>query len=179
MDEKGYQHHIANHVYQHETGARQTIDKLLVGKDSQTWNNSLSNEFGRLAQGIGKHRPTDQYVTGTNTIFFIPRNKVPYDAKVTYANIICNLHPLKSETHRVCMTVRGDKLEYEGDPSSPAVSLLNLKIILNSVISDAHKGARFSSTDIKNHYLQSPMKKINTCAFPLNISQMKSNSSAI
>ena len=134
MDNKGYQHHIENYGYHHETCARQTIDKLLVGKDSQTWNNSLSNEFGRLAQGIGKHRPTEQYVTGTNTIFFIPCDKVPYEAKVTYTNLICNLRPLKSETHRVRMTVGGDKFEYEGDPSSPPVSLLNTNIFLNSVI---------------------------------------------
>ena len=54
MDDKGYQQHVANHVYHHETGSRQTMDKLLVGKDSHVWNNSLSDEFGRLAQVIGK-----------------------------------------------------------------------------------------------------------------------------
>ena len=35
--------------------------KVKLGK------NSLTNEFGRLAQGVGKHRPHDKYVTGTNT----------------------------------------------------------------------------------------------------------------
>ena len=167
MNQMGYQHHIANHVYHHDTGARQTIDKLLAGKDSEIWKNSLSNEFGRLAQGVGKNRPKNKYVTGTNTIFFIPRDQVPADAKVTYANLICDLRPLKSETHRVRMTAGGDKLIYDGDPSSPAVSLLNTKIFFNSVISDAHKGARFSSADIKNHYLQSPMKKFQYMRIPL------------
>ena len=32
------------------------------------------------------------------------------------------------------------------------------KIILNSVIHDANKGARFMSTDIKDHFLATPMK---------------------
>ena len=68
-------------MHHHETGARQKIDKILVVKDSQTWKNSLSNKFGRLDQGVGKHRPTDQHVTGINTIIFILRNKVPYDAR--------------------------------------------------------------------------------------------------
>ena len=167
MNEIGYQHHIANHVYHNDTGARQTIDKLLSGQDSDIWKTSLSNEFGRLAQGVGKHRPTKDYVKGTNTIFFIPRNQVPADAKVTYANLICDLRPLKSETHRVRMTAGGDKLIYDGDPSSPAVSLLKTKIFLNSVISDARKGAKFSSADIKNHYLQSPMKKFQYMHIPL------------
>ena len=148
-----YDKHYANHVFHHETGAKQSIDRLLQDKDAKTWTTALSNEFGRLAQGVGKRRPQDQYVQGTNTIFFIKRDNVPRDAKVTYANLICDLRPLKAETHRVRMTVGGDKLSYEGDPSSPAVSLLNTQKILNSVISDAHNQARFSSADVKNHYL--------------------------
>ena len=31
------------------------------------------------------------------------------------------------------------------------------KILLNSVISDASKGARFLSADLKDHFLQTPM----------------------
>ena len=34
MDDEGYQQKIANHVYHQETGARQTMDKILIGKDS-------------------------------------------------------------------------------------------------------------------------------------------------
>ena len=46
MDDKGYQQHIANRIYHQEIGTRQTIDKILVDKDSHTWNSSSSNEFG-------------------------------------------------------------------------------------------------------------------------------------
>ena len=74
-------------------------------------------------------------------------------AKVTYANLICDLGPLKNETYRVRMTVGGDKLECDGNPRSPAVSLLNTKVFFNSVISDAHKGGKLATVDIKNHYL--------------------------
>ena len=52
MDNKGYQQHIAHHVYHQEVNAKQTMDNILVGKGSHIWNNSLSNEFGQLAQGI-------------------------------------------------------------------------------------------------------------------------------
>ena len=55
------------------------------------------------------------------------------------------------------MTVGGEKLEYEGDLSSPDVSLCNTKMVLNSVISDSHKCLCFATADIKNHYLHSPM----------------------
>ena len=55
------------------------------------------------------------------------------------------------------MVVGGDKLEYEYDAGSPAASLLETKLIINSTISDAHKGACFVSADLKDHFLQSPM----------------------
>ena len=65
------------------------------------------------------------------------------------------------------MTVSGDILECNGNPSSPAVSLLNTKIFFNSIISDAYKGAKFATADIKNHYLQSPMKNHQYMRIPL------------
>ena len=57
------------------------------------------------------------------------------------------------------MTVDGDKQEYAGGPSLTVVSLLNTKIFLNSVISDAHDGARFLTTYFKNNYLQISITK--------------------
>ena len=55
------------------------------------------------------------------------------------------------------ITVGGDRLDYNDDAGSPAANLLETKILLNSVISDAHKGARFMSADIKDHFLATPM----------------------
>ena len=153
IDKQVYVHHIANQVYHENTGIKQTVDKLLIGKDKDIWDKSLANKFGRLAQGFGKTRRQEDFVQGTNTIFFISKDKVPQGANVTYAILTCDLRPIKTETHQIHITVGGDKLTYDGDPSSPAVSLLNIKIILNSVISDAHKGARFMTADIKKHYL--------------------------
>jgi hypothetical protein len=53
--------------------------------------------------------------------------------------------------------VGGDKLMYEFDSGSPTASLLETKILVNSVISDAHKGARFMSLDLKDFFLSTPM----------------------
>ena len=115
------------------------------------WTKSLSNEFGRLVQGVVNKISKEGYVEETNTIFFIPRYQVPTDAKITYANIICALQLLKNKIHEIRMTVGGNKLKYDGNPSSLTVFLLNAKIFLNSVILNAKKGARFSTSDIKNH----------------------------
>ena len=139
---------LKNHVYHSVTGAKQSLDKLINGHDKITWTTSLSNELGRCAQGVGKTREPSKRVSGTNIIFFIPAHKVPQGQKVTYANFINDIRPLKSETHRVRMTVGGDKLDLEDDPGSPDVSLLHTKIMLNSVISDAHRGAKSCTADI-------------------------------
>ena len=77
-----------NHVYD-ENGKRQTIDTLLKGTMKETWKIGLSNELGRLAQGVGTR------VDGTDTIDFIKKSDVPNNKKVTYANFICDYRPLK------------------------------------------------------------------------------------
>ena len=58
---------------------------------------------------------------------------------------------------RVRIVVGGDKLSYSSDTGSPAASLLKTKILLNSTISDAHKGARFMCMDLKDFFLATPM----------------------
>jgi hypothetical protein len=90
-------------------------------------------------------------------MFFINKNQVPKDRQVTYANFICSIRPQKKETHRVRCTVGGDRLDYPADnASSPAVSMLDTKVHLNSIISDAHKGARYLCMEISNYYLSNP-----------------------
>ena len=67
--------------------------------------------------------------------------------------------PLKTQTHRVRITVGGDRLSYPDDAGSPAANMLETKILINSVISDARKGARFMSADVKYFFLNSPMQR--------------------
>ena len=47
---------------------------------------------------------------------------------------------------------------YASDAVSPAANLLETKILLNSIISDASKGARFMSADLKDLFLATPME---------------------
>ena len=151
----------ANHIYD-ANGKKETIDSLLRGKDKDVWIKSLSNEFGRLAQG-NKHG-----VRSTNTIDFIHKHEVPSGRDITYASFVCDYRPLKSEPYRVRIVVGGDKLSYPSDAASPATDLLETKILLNSVISDAHKGARFLSADLKDHFLASPMDRPEYMKIPIS-----------
>ena len=63
-------HHHVNHIY-NSSGVKQNLRTLLKGNDKLIWLRSLSNEFGRLAQG------NDFNVKGTDTIEFISPHEVP------------------------------------------------------------------------------------------------------
>ena len=86
---------MMNHIYD-VNGKKQSLDKLLNGKDSETkWFPALSNEWGRLAQG------NDSGVESTNTIEFISYSEVPADRKVTYVSFVYDRWPLKDEQWRI------------------------------------------------------------------------------
>jgi len=90
-------------------------------------------------------------------MFFIRPNQVPAGRKVTYASIVCTMRPGKSEVYRVHITVGGNRLDAYQDVRSPAVGVTDTKLHLNSVISDAHRGARYCTGDIKDFFLGSEM----------------------
>ena len=141
------------HIYNETTGARETMDTLLCGPHKAVWEQALTNEWDRLAAG------KLQRVKPSNTIQFIPRSEVPPNRKVTYGNFVCEHRPLKTEKYRVRLTVGGDKLDYPDDATSPASTLIETKLLINSTISDSHKGARFLSTDLKDFFLNTPMER--------------------
>ena len=49
--------------------------------------------------------------------------------------IFVSISPNKAETHRVCITVGGDKLSYYGPTATQCANLVTTKILLNSVVS--------------------------------------------
>jgi hypothetical protein len=59
------------------------------------------------------------------------------------------MQPGKAEVFQIHMTVGGDCLDAYQDVRSPAVGVIDTKLHLNSVISDAHLGARYCTGDLK------------------------------
>ena len=89
---------------------------------------------------------------------FVKKESIPKHRKVTYSNFVCDYRPLKSEPFRVRMTVGGDKLDYTSETASPAASLIETKLIINSVISDHSKfNSKFCAIDLKDFFLKTPM----------------------
>ena len=118
------------------------------------WFPSTENEMERLSQGF-KGR-----VQAQDAMDFIHKHEVPSHKTVTYANFVCDYHPLKSEPFRVRMTVGGDKLSYDDDTGSSTASILETRLLANSVISDHKKhNSRFCAIDLKDFFLNTPMEK--------------------
>ena len=83
-------HNQANVVIDPTTGASLECRHLIKGPTKSIWGNSFANEIVRLAQGVGTRMPS-----GTNTIFFIPKEKLPEGRTVTYGRIVAKIRPKK------------------------------------------------------------------------------------
>ena len=149
------------------TGKTQGYTQLIRGPDKDTWTTSFSNDIGRLAQGVRNR------VKGTNTIFFVHHSEVPAGKRVTYGQVFMSIRPNKDETHRVRITVGGDKLSYDGPTARQCASLITTTILLNSVVSTIL--ALFMCADIQNFYYNTPMVDFEYMKLPLRISPKKSS----
>ena len=64
--------------------------------------------------------------SGTNTIFFIPKDKVPAGRTVTYGRIVAEIRPKKAETNRTRLTLGVDLINFLDDVTTPtAICKLN------------------------------------------------------
>ena len=61
--------------------------------------------------------------SGTNTIFFIPKDKVSAGITVTYGIIVAEIRPQKAETRRTRLIVGGDLINFPGDVTTPTKNL--------------------------------------------------------
>jgi hypothetical protein len=123
-------------------------DLIANPKTQATWTHSYGNELGRLAHGMPGQ------VMGMDTIFFIPKDKVPRaSAKdVAYGLITYLIRPEKTdEPNRTRFVAGGDRVHYPFNTGTPTANLLTVKLLINSVISTP--GARFFTIGIKNFYL--------------------------
>jgi hypothetical protein len=67
------------------------------------------------------------------------------------------MRPNKKETHRTRLTAGDDRINYPEDVGKPTADMTLVKIFFNSVIST--KGARCIMLDVKDFYLNTPMKR--------------------
>jgi hypothetical protein len=76
--------HYAMAVFDETSGKMLDYRQLINHPDPEirkVWQYSVSNEFGRTMQGVGKNRPKDKRIKGTDTMRFIHKHKIPKNKK--------------------------------------------------------------------------------------------------
>ena len=134
--------HQAMAVMDAETGKLLNYKQLMKDpKYKKRWTVSSTNEFGRLANGVGGR------IKGTNTIKFIRKDQVPHYRRkdVTYSYFVCNIRPEKKEKERTRFVGGGDRINYPGKVATPTADMLVVKLLFNSVVS--MKDSKFMTMD--------------------------------
>jgi hypothetical protein len=103
--------HHAMAVFDETTGKMLEYRHLINHEDPEVrkkWQISSANEFGRTMQGVGKTRPDEDKIEGTDTMHLIKKCDIPKNKKITYARFCSDIRPQKAETHRTRLTAGGD-----------------------------------------------------------------------
>ena len=110
----------ANSVIDANSGQSLNYCQLSRVPDKEIWIQSLSNDLGRLAQGVVTR------IEGPNTIFFISKSKVPAGRTVTYVSLVSTIRPHKEEKFQTSVTVGGDKLPSPGPTFTKTASMTTI-----------------------------------------------------
>ena len=145
-----HQEEQANVAIDPTSGQALEYRHLIHGPNGDTWIRALANDLGRLAQGVGTRMPT-----GTNTVLFVAKSDISHGRKVTYAQMVASIIPIKAKVNRVQVTVNRDRLNFPGATTTHCASLAKTKCLLNSTISTP--GARLMTLDIKGLYYGTAM----------------------
>ena len=75
---------------------------------------STVNELGRLFQGVERNEDGSKRTKGTNTSFFISREKNPNTTikDITYARVVCTIREMKKDKYRTRTTAGGSDLKH-------------------------------------------------------------------
>ena len=163
LDEWAHKEFFAGVIIDEKTGKSLEYRELIKRPETrETWFRSLSNEIGRLAQGI-------RDIKGTDTIFFIPKYEIPKDRlkDITYARIVVDYKPHKLEKNRSRITAGDDRITCDYDTSAPTCNLTTIKLHWNSVLFTPD--AKYETFDISNFHLGTPMPRPEYMHMPLNL----------
>ncbi len=101
--------------------------------------------------------PNTKQVVGTNTFFLIDHHNIPIQKwkEICHTMVVCKVHLEKDDPDCTHITIGSNCICFLGDEGTNTTSLKLVKLLLNSVLSCP--GARFSSINFKNFYLDTPM----------------------
>ena len=114
--------------------------------------------MGRLCQCVGTIKNgIGQCVEGTDTFYVISFEDIKKERlkEVCYTSVVCKVRPGKKDPNSTRITICGTNFCYPGDVGNNTASLELFKVMINSTL--PIKGAKFTTLDIKNNYLRTPL----------------------
>ena len=127
-----------------ETGKQLEYRHLILDPSKKSlWNPEMATEVDRLID--------------TETIRFLKKKNIPLGEKAVYTRLVVDLRPNKAVHERLRMCMGGDKMESVMETATRTADLTTCKLHINGVISTP--GARFAGGDVKDVYLNTPLKK--------------------
>jgi hypothetical protein len=142
-----------------------SYDDLVRNPTTQKlWSGTMTKELARLSQGI------DGLTEGFNTVFSLSHKEIkniPADCINTYACIIVDYRPQKTDPNRVHITVGGNLISYPGEVTTRTADMITSKILWNSVLSTP--GACYCCADVKKFYLETPMERFEYMRIPARL----------
>ncbi len=122
-----------------------------------TWDTSYAMYLVVSAKALAFVIPQAQCVGGTNTFFLINYHGTPSHKKeeICHTIVICEVQPEKDDPNCIRITIGGNCICYPGNIGTNTASFELVKLLINSNLSQ--KGACFSSIDLENFYLDTPM----------------------
>ena len=96
-------------------------------------------------------------LVSTQTTRFLKERNIPKGEKAVYTRLVVDIRPNKAVHERLRMCMGGDQMESVMDTTTRTADLTTCKLHMNGVVST--QGARFAGGDIKDFYLNTPLKK--------------------
>ena len=96
---------------------------------------------------------------GANTFFVIYFKNIPAECRldITYTKVVGKVRPEKSDPNRARIINGGNCITFPGNVGTPTASLELANLVFNSLLS--YPGAKFTTFDICNFYLQTPLNR--------------------
>jgi hypothetical protein len=102
----------------------------------EVWDQSYSNEFGRLCKSIGTgDKAGGKQVAVTNTFHLIHYSDTPHHKhkEIIYTKVVCEIREGKDNKNCTRITVGGNLIFYPGDAVTNTALLEIIKLMINSV----------------------------------------------
>ncbi len=161
-----YKHHAMPMINPMTGELISSYKRLMNNPDTaEVWMTAFGKDFGGMSQGdnkTGQKWSDAMFVMSPQDIPNIPKDRV-----VTYARVVINHCPQKTDPNRIRITAGGNLINYPGKLTTWMADITTLKLHWNSVLSTP--GAKYICRDIKNFYLSAHLDRYKYVRIPFTL----------